>query len=100
MSDKQDLIKSLPSDPNKRKKLQSLVTELCNLLVQQKDVASQIKDLKDVAKENDSFDPAYLAFLAQLEYDYTYDSEKKRAKIEEAAEKTTELDILFKRGEA
>ena len=88
-----DLIKTLPSDNAERKRIKGIIKEIVEAKIQENLFKQQVKDIKDVEKER-GYCPKWLGTLAELEYDRIYDSEKKRAGLEEKLEQASDLDIL------
>lgn len=94
---KQELISELPSSAEERKKIKGIVSELVDLMIKAEDIKSQIKDIKDVAKEDNGYDPKMISFYADLEFDEQYNASKKRADLEGKLEKANEFDVLMGR---
>jgi len=92
-----DLIKTLPSDIETRKKLASIVEEGVSVVRRQKDASEELKDILTVTKEDLSIDPKFLRTLIDYEFDKQEAAEKKRAALEDKLEQLNELDILMGR---
>lgn len=94
---KQELLKTLPSDPEVRKRLANIVQEGVEAIRKQKDAATDMKDIVDGAKQDLGIDPKFLRTLINGEYDKQDAAEKKRAALEEQIEQYEDLDILMGR---
>lgn len=94
---KKELIKSLPSDIETRKRLANIVLEGVDAMRRQKDAAQDLKDILAITKEDLSIDPKFLRTLIDGEYDKQEAAEKKRAALEDKIEQLNELDLLMGR---
>lgn len=94
---KQELIKTLPSDLETRKRLAKIVQEGVECVRLQKDATQNLKDILSVTKEDLNIDPKFLRTLIDGEYDKQDAAEKKRAALEDKIEQLNELDILMGR---
>lgn len=94
---KANLIKTLPSDIETRRRLANIVNEGVEVIRRQKDAAQDLKDILSITKEDLGIDPKFLKTLITGEYDKQDAAEKKRAALEDQIEQLNELDILFNR---
>lgn len=94
---KTELIKTLPSDIETRKRLANIVQEGVEAVRRQKDAAQDLKDILAITKEDLNIDPKFLRNLINGEYDKQDAAEKKRASLEEQIEQYEDLDILMGR---
>jgi hypothetical protein len=94
---KVELIKTLPSDIETRKRLANIVQEGVEAVRRQKDAAQDLKDILAITKEDLNIDPKFLRTLINGEYDKQDAAEKKRAALEDQIEQLNELDILMGR---
>lgn len=92
-----ELLKSLPSDIESRKRLAKIVQEGVEAVRRQKDAAQDLKDILAITKEDLSIDPKFLRNLINGEYDKQDAAEKKRSALEEQIEQYEDLDILMGR---
>lgn len=92
-----ELIKTLPSDIETRKRLANIVQEGVDAVRRQKDAAQDLKDILAVTKEDLNIDPKFLRTLIDGEYDKQDAAEKKRAALEDKMEQLNDLDILMGR---
>jgi len=92
-----ELLKSLPSDIETRKRLAKIVQEGVEAVRRQKDAAQDLKDILAITKEDLSIDPKFLRNLINGEYDKQDAAEKKRSALEEQIEQYEDLDILMGR---
>lgn len=97
---KTELIKTLPSDIETRKRLANIVQEGVEAVRRQKDAAQDLKDILAITKEDLNIDPKFLRTLINGEYDKQDAAEKKRAALEDQIEQLNELDILMGRAPA
>lgn len=93
-----ELVKTLPSDPEVRKRLANIVQEGVDAIRKQKDAAEDLKTILTVTKEDLNIDPKFLRNLINYEYDKQEAAEKKRAALDETIEQLADLDILMGRG--
>ena len=82
----------LPQTPEKRAKLVSYLSECVEYLVQKDTLDEDIKNLKDIAKEE--FDMASKDFTSLLKV--AYDKTKVETEIEDRQTAISNLDILHK----
>ncbi|AEZ66348.1 hypothetical protein EXT67_21235 [Pectobacterium atrosepticum] len=94
---KTELIKTLPSDIETRKRLANIVQEGVDAIRKQKDAAEDLKSILSITKEDLNIDPKFLRTLINGEYDKQDAAEKKRAALEDQIEQLNELDILMGR---
>lgn len=94
---KVELIKTLPSDIETRKRLANIVQEGVEAVRRQKDASQDLKDILAITKEDLNIDPKFLRNLINGEYDKQDAAEKKRAALEEQIEQYEDLDILMGR---
>lgn len=94
---KVELITSIPSDQDARKRLAKTVTEIVDLKRQIADLNEQIKDIRKVEKDDHGISPKFLNSLAKREYDVRFEAEKKSAALDDELEVFNEADILFGR---
>lgn len=97
---KKDLIATIPSDIDARKRLSQTVNEAVKLRIEIKDKQEQLRDLIAVEKEDRDFCPKFLKTLIDGEFDKQYTAEKARRKLEDKIEQLNELDILMGRKSA
>lgn len=94
---KVELLSTLPSDLEARKRLAKIVQEGVEAVRRQKDAATDLKDILAITKEDLQIDPKFLRTLIKGEYDKQDAAEKKRAALEEQIEQLNDLDILMGR---
>lgn len=94
---KQELLNTLPSDENARKRLANIVQEGVDAIRRQKDAAEDLKNILAITKEDLLVDPKFLKTLINFEYDKQDAAEKKRAELDAKFEQLNELDILMGR---
>lgn len=92
-----ELITTLPSDLEVRKRLANIVQEGVEAVRRQKDAAEDLKSILAITKEDLNIDPKFLRTLINGEYDKQDAAEKKRAALESQIEQLNELDILMGR---
>lgn len=92
-----ELLKTLPSDVEARKRLANIIQEGVEAIRRQKDAAQDLKDILAITKEDLNIDPKYLRTLINGEYDKQDAAEKKRAELEDKIEQLNELDLLMGR---
>lgn len=94
---KVELIKSLPSDIETRKRLANIVQEGVDALKDIKLAQGTLATVLAVTKEDLHIDPKFLRTLINFEYDKQEAAQKKRAALDEQIEQLNELDILMGR---
>lgn len=94
---KKDLIATIPSDIEARKRLSQTVNEAVKLRIDIKDKQEQLRDIVAIEKEDRDYCPKFLKTLIDGEFDKQYTAEKARRKLEDKIEQLNELDILMGR---
>lgn len=94
---KKDLITTIPSDIEARKRLSKTVSEAVKLRIDIKDMQESLRDLIKVEKDDRDFCPKFLKTLIDGEFDKQYAAEKARRNLEGKIEQLNELDILMGR---
>lgn len=94
---KKDLITTIPSDIEARKRLSKTINEAVELRIKIKDNQESLRDLIAVEKEDRDFCPKFLKTLIDGEFDKQYAAEKARRQLEDKVEQLNELDILMGR---
>lgn len=94
---KQELIKTLPSDIETRKRLANIVREGVDALKDIKLAQGSLATVLAVTKEDLNIDPKFLRTLINFEYDRQEAAQKKRAALDEQLEQLSELEILMGR---
>jgi hypothetical protein len=92
-----DLISTIPSDTQERKRLQGVINELVDSMMREADEKENQKTIVAVEKEDKDYCPKFIKYLAKMEFDNRYAAEKARRALEEKVEQLTELDILMGR---
>lgn len=92
-----ELIKTLPSDIETRKRLANIVQEGVDALKDIKLAQGTLATVLAVTKEDLHIDPKFLRTLINFEYDKQEAAQKKRAALDEQIEQLNELDILMGR---
>lgn len=94
---KTELIKTLPSDIETRKRLANIVQEGVDALKDIKLAQGTLANVLAITKEDLHIDPKFLRTLINFEFDKQESAEKKRAALDEQIEQLNELDILMGR---
>lgn len=92
-----ELIKTLPSDIETRKRLAKIVQEGVDALKDIKLAQGTLATVLAVTKQDLNIDPKFLRTLINFEYDKQEAAQKKRAALDEQIEQLNELDILMGR---
>lgn len=92
-----ELIKTLPSDIETRKRLAKIVQEGVDALKDIKLAQGTLATVLAVTKQDMNIDPKFLRTLINFEYDKQEAAQKKRAALDEQIEQLNELDILMGR---
>lgn len=94
---KQDLITTLPSDIETRKRLANIVNEGAEEVKNIKAHQGALSSILAITKEDLNICPKFLKTLINGEVDKQLTAEKKRAALNEQLEQLNELDILMGR---
>lgn len=92
-----DLISTIPSDTQERKRLQGVINELVDSMMREMDEKETQKTIVTVEKEDKDYCPKFIKYLAKMEFDNRYAAEKARRALEEKVEQLNDLDILMGR---
>lgn len=96
---KQELLTTIPSDPEARKALSKLISAGAEVIKEIKGAQEDLKAVISNAKESLGYDPKFIKTLIDFEYDKQQAAEKKRAELEAKVERVNELDILMGRSD-
>lgn len=92
-----DKITTLPTEISERKRIKGVISELVDAQIRLDAEKDLIKGIYEVEKEKHGYDPKFIKALAEFEYDFNYNEQKKIHVAEEKVERITELNVLMGR---